>query len=75
MRKKEIDYFTALYDVARVINASLEPARVLEKIVQCAAKAMDVKAASIRLLDDREKKLILGGHAVFPRLTCTRGRS
>lgn len=61
MKKKEMDYFTALYDVARVINASLEPVRVLEKIVQCVAKAMDVKAASIRLLDDREKKLILGG--------------
>jgi signal transduction protein with GAF and PtsI domain len=61
MKKKEMDYFAALYDVARVINASLEPVLVLEKIVQCVAKAMDVKAASIRLLDDREKKLILGG--------------
>jgi len=60
MKKKEMDYFTALYDVARVINASLEPARVLEKIVQSVAQAMDVKAASIRLLDDREKKLLLG---------------
>ena len=61
MKKKEMDFFTALYEVASVINASLEPARVLEKIVQSVVQAMDLKAASIRLLDDREKKLVLGG--------------
>jgi signal transduction protein with GAF and PtsI domain len=61
MKKKEMDYFSALYEVARVINASLEPARVLEKIVMSVARAMNLKAASIRLLDDREKKLVLGG--------------
>jgi signal transduction protein with GAF and PtsI domain len=61
VKKKEMDYFTALYNVARVINASLEPVRVLEEIVQCVVKATDVKAASIRLLDNREKRLILGG--------------
>ena len=61
MKKKEMDYFTALYEVARAINASLEPARVLEKIVRSVVQAMDLKAASIRLLDDREKKLVLGG--------------
>jgi len=60
MKEKEMDYFVALYDVARVINASLEPSRVLEEIVQCVAKAMHVKACSIRLLDSREKKLVLG---------------
>ena len=61
MKKKEMDFFTALYEVASAINASLEPARVLEKIVQSVVQAMDLKAASIRLLDDREKKLVLGG--------------
>jgi len=60
MKGKEIDYFVALYDVARVINASLEPAKVLEKIVRCVAQAMRVKACSIRLLNAREEKLILG---------------
>jgi hypothetical protein len=29
MKIKEMDYFGALYDVARMINASLEPSRVL----------------------------------------------
>jgi signal transduction protein with GAF and PtsI domain len=60
MKEKEMDYFAALYDVARAINASLEPAKVLEKIVRCVAKAMCVKASSIRILDPQEKKLVLG---------------
>ncbi|MCE5281818.1 MAG: GAF domain-containing protein [Deltaproteobacteria bacterium] len=60
MKGKEVDYFTALYDVAKVINASLEPAKVLEKIVQSVVKAMGVKAGIIRLLDSRERMLVLG---------------
>lgn len=60
MRGKDVDYFAALYDVARVINASLEPSKVLEKIVQSVVKAMGVKASSIRLLDSRERLLVLG---------------
>ena len=60
MKEKEMDYFTALYEVARVINASLDPSKVLEEIVQCVALAMHVKACSIRLLDSRKKQLVLG---------------
>lgn len=60
MKKKERDYFTALYEVAKVINASLDPEKVLEKIVQCVVSAMQVKASSIRLLDSREQMLVLG---------------
>lgn len=57
---KEIDYFTALYDVAKVINASLEPDKVLDEIIQCVAGAMNVKACSLRILDSRKQRLILG---------------
>ena len=60
MKKKETDYFSALYEVARVINASLDPSTVLEKIVQSVTHAMHVKACSIRLLDSRKKQLVLG---------------
>ena len=60
MKKKEADYFTALYEVARVINASLDPSTVLDKIVRCVTRAMDVKACSIRLLDSRRHQLVLG---------------
>ncbi|MBM4271127.1 MAG: GAF domain-containing protein [Deltaproteobacteria bacterium] len=61
MKKKEKDYFVALYEVAKVINASLDPSRVLEEIVKCVVAAMQVKASSIRLLDSREKMLVMGG--------------
>lgn len=60
MTGKGVDYFAALYDVARVVNASLDPSKVLEKIVQSVVKAMGVKASSIRLLDSRERMLVLG---------------
>jgi len=60
MKKKEMQYFEALYDAARVVNASLEPAAVLEKIVRCVTEAMNVKACSIRLLDARGKRLLMG---------------
>jgi signal transduction protein with GAF and PtsI domain len=60
MKKKEMDYFSALYEVARVINASLDPSTVLDKIVQCVTRAIQITACSIRLLDSRKKKLVLG---------------
>lgn len=60
MKVKEIDYFVALYDVAKVINASLEPSEVLQEIVNCVVKAMPVKACSLRLLDAGRKKLVMG---------------
>lgn len=60
MKGKDVDYFEAVYNVARVINACLDLSKVLEKIVQCVVKAMDVKASSIRLLDPRGRMLVLG---------------
>ena len=60
MKGKEKDYFAALYDVARVINGSLDPCRVLEEIVKTLTKAMDVKACSLRLLDARRNHLLFG---------------
>jgi signal transduction protein with GAF and PtsI domain len=59
MKDREMDYFTALYKVAKVINASLDPARVLEKIVRCVVDTMQVKACSLRLLDARKKRLVM----------------
>ena len=60
MKIKEKDYFTALYEVAKVINASLEPSEVMEKITRCVTEALDVKACSIRLLDAKGKRLLMG---------------
>jgi signal transduction protein with GAF and PtsI domain len=60
MKDKERNYFMALYDVARVINASLDMTVVLEEIVKSVVEAMNVKASSIRLLDSKKKSLIMG---------------
>ena len=60
MKEKKTDYFVALYEVAMVINASLEPSKVLDEIVQCVVSAMHIKACSIRLLDSQSKRLVLG---------------
>ncbi|MCD6571196.1 MAG: GAF domain-containing protein [Deltaproteobacteria bacterium] len=60
MKGKEKDYFMALYDVAKVINASLKTSHVLHEITQSVVKAMKVKGCSIRLLGPRKKKLLVG---------------
>ena len=60
MADKKKDCFSALYEVAKVVNASLTPSRVMEKIVSCVADTMKVKASSLRLLDSRRKKLLMG---------------
>ncbi|MCG6537948.1 MAG: GAF domain-containing protein, partial [Syntrophales bacterium LBB04] len=59
MKGKKIEYFDALYNVAKVINASLELPQVLSDIVRCVTETMGVKASSLRLLDHRKKKLLL----------------
>ncbi len=54
------DYFTALYQVAKVINASLSHTEVLDKIAKLVVQTMGVKACSLRLLDSKNQKLLLG---------------
>ncbi len=60
MPAKKPDYFNALYEVAKVINASLDPSQVLEEIVHAVAEAMGVKACALRVLGARRKRLLLG---------------
>jgi signal transduction protein with GAF and PtsI domain len=55
------DYFKSLYDVAKVINASLKPEEVLEQIVRCVAETMAAKACSLRVLDSKRERLLMGG--------------
>lgn len=54
------DYFAALYEVARVINGSLDPCQVLEETVKSLTKTLDVRACSVKVLDTRRKTLRLG---------------
>ncbi len=57
---EESRYYHTLYEMARTINSSLDPAQVLEKIVSEVTQAMNAKAASIRLLGRRRQRLLLG---------------
>lgn len=52
------DFFRALWDVAAVVNSSLETSEVLDKITERAAKAMLCKASTLRLLDRTGKTLL-----------------
>jgi GAF domain-containing protein len=51
-------YYRTLYSVARVVNSSLDPAKVLEEIAQAAAQAMNAKACTLRLLDRTGEHLL-----------------
>ncbi len=55
----ERDYYGALYEVARVVNSSLDPETVFEKIARSVTVALGVKGCSIRLLDAQGKRLLL----------------
>lgn len=52
------DYFRALRDVALVINSSLEPHDVLQKVAEQTATSMGCKASTIRLLDSTGRFLL-----------------
>jgi len=62
MTGKEKGYFTALYEVVKVVNATLSPSRVMKEIVSCVAETMKVKACSLRLMDSRRKRLLMGAY-------------
>jgi GAF domain-containing protein len=52
------NYFQALYDVATVINSSLNPQIVLQKVVEQVAAALSSKACTLRLIDRSGKYLL-----------------
>lgn len=51
MHSQGSNYFKALYDVATVINSSLNTQVVLQKVVEQVAQAISAKACTLRLLD------------------------
>ncbi len=51
-------YFKALYSLVSVVNSSLSPEDVYAKIVEEAAKTMQAKASTMRLLDPTRKLLL-----------------
>lgn len=58
MSQREHTFYKTLYEVARIINSSLEPGVVLSTIAEQVAKAMGAKACTIRLLDKTHRFLL-----------------
>jgi len=57
--QKRLRDFTTLFEVGKTITSSLELQDVLNSIVKSAVEAMNVKACSIRLLDEKKQRLEL----------------
>ncbi len=57
---RDRDFFKALYEALEKIVGSLDHDEVMQSIVESTVKAMGVKACSLRLVDRRRRKLILG---------------
>ncbi len=62
MAANKKNYFASLYKVAKLINSSLEPEKVLDGIVHGVAEAMGVKACGLRLLDSKHDQLRMGAY-------------
>jgi GAF domain-containing protein len=58
MSEKDKTYFETFYRVARVINSSLDPDVVLERIVEATSQAMEAKGCTIRLLGKKGDVLL-----------------
>jgi Signal transduction protein containing GAF and PtsI domains len=58
MQSQGTSYFKALYGVATVINSSLNPQVVLQRVVEEVAQALNAKGCTLRLLDRTGKYLL-----------------
>lgn len=50
--------YKTIYELARVINLSLKPEEVLQRIVEQVTESMDAKGCFIRMLDNEGKTLL-----------------
>jgi GAF domain-containing protein len=59
---KELEFLKGLQQVFKAINSSLEVQKVLSLLVKTATNALDIKAAAVRLLDNKRKQMELVAH-------------
>ena len=57
----KVYYASALYEVARSINSSLDLSQVLNVLAKSTAKATSSKACSLRLLSPDKQLLVMSG--------------
>jgi len=57
VRRSKVQYYNTLYQITKTITSTLDLEEALKLIVEQTAKAMNVKACSIRLLEEDKKTL------------------
>ncbi len=58
-RLKELEFLKAIQEVSKAINSTLELQKILSLLVKTATTALDIKAAAVRLLDEKRQKMEL----------------
>ncbi len=58
-RIKELNFLKGLLEVSKAVNSALDVKKVLHLLVKTAVNALDIKAAAVRLLDEKRLKMEL----------------
>jgi signal transduction protein with GAF and PtsI domain len=58
-RVRELNFLKGLLEIAKAVNSSLDVKKVLHLLVKTAVTALDIKAAAVRLLDEKRLKMEL----------------
>jgi len=58
-RGRELNFLKGLLEIAKAVNSSLDVKNVLYLLVKTAVTALDIKAAAVRLLDEKRLKMEL----------------
>jgi signal transduction protein with GAF and PtsI domain len=58
-RTRELQFLKGLLEVSKAVNSALDVKKVLQLLVKTAVTALDIKAAAVRLLDDKRLKMEL----------------
>ncbi|MGB2998193.1 MAG: SpoIIE family protein phosphatase [Phycisphaerae bacterium] len=65
--KERVEELTLLSETSRLLSSTLDPDRVLDNIVRTMAEVMDVKACSLRLLNEEGDELVIKAtHGLSP---------
>jgi signal transduction protein with GAF and PtsI domain len=58
-RTKELNFLKGLLEVSKAVNSALDVKKVLHLLVKTATNALDIKAAAVRLLDEKRQRMEL----------------
>ena len=58
-RTRELSFLKGMLEVSKAINSALDVKKVLHLLVKTATTSLDIKAAAVRLLDEKRQKMEL----------------